>query len=348
MRAKLTPTFTSGKLKAMFSTLIDCARPLQEHLEQYADRPESAEVRDICSRFTMNIIASTAFGIEIDCFANPNEDFLRHGRKFFELSLNNVLRQLLSSVAPGLMKALKIRLFDKEMADFMITMVEQNLKHREEQQVVRKDFFQLLVQIRNGGVERDGEWATKIKSGEENNKSMSIEEVAAQAYLFLIAGFESSSSAMAFCLYELARNLDVQQRLHAEIDRILSKYDGQVTYDSLKEMKYLDCCIDGKEPSFRVFNDFFPNAYILLLTEILRKYPPLPAMFRECTKDYCIPGTDMIIEKGSPIMIPLWALHYDEQFYPEPQQFRPERFEDENRKSFNEMPFLGFGDGPRE
>lgn len=46
-------------------------------------------------------------------------------------------------------------------------------------------------------------------------------------------------------------------------------------------------------------------------------------------------------------MIPAWALHYDEKFYPQPHEFRPERFFDENKKGFTEMPFLGFGEGPR-
>lgn len=246
MRAKLTPTFTSGKLKAMCSTLIDCAQPLQQHLEQYVDRAESAEIRDICTRFTMNIIVSTAFGIDIDCFARPDEVFLRQGRKFFELTLNNLLRQLLSSVAPGLMRFLRMRLFDKEMCEFMIAMVEQNLKHREEQKIVRKDFFQLLVQIRNGGnVQQDGDWTAKI-SNDSTKKNLSIEEVAANAYLFLIAGYESSSASMSFVLYELSKNHEVQDKVHAEIDQVLGKFDGQVTYDSLKELKYLDCCIDGE------------------------------------------------------------------------------------------------------
>lgn len=81
--------------------------------------------------------------------------------------------------------------------------------------------------------------------------------------------------------------------------------------------------------------------------ETLRKYPPLPAIFRECTKEYLVPGTTLIIEKGTPVMIPVWALHYDPNFYPEPQAFQPERFSDDHRKGFNEMPFLGFGEGPR-
>lgn len=70
-------------------------------------------------------------------------------------------------------------------------------------------------------------------------------------------------------------------------------------------------------------------------------------MFRECTKAYQIPGTELVIEKGTPIMIPVWALHYDEQYFPQPKKFDPDRFDSKNRKGFHEMPFLGFGDGPR-
>lgn len=70
-------------------------------------------------------------------------------------------------------------------------------------------------------------------------------------------------------------------------------------------------------------------------------------MFRECTKCYRVPDTELIIEKGTPIMIPVWALHYDAQFYPQPKKFDPDRFASVNRKAFNQMPFLGFGEGPR-
>lgn len=83
------------------------------------------------------------------------------------------------------------------------------------------------------------------------------------------------------------------------------------------------------------------------LSETLRKYPPLPAMNRECTKDYPIPGTKLVIEKGTPIMVPVWALHYDAKFYPAPNEFRPERFSEANRRSFLEQPWMPFGEGPR-
>lgn len=53
------------------------------------------------------------------------------------------------------------------------------------------------------------------------------------------------TGTMTFCMYELAKNTDIQRRVHEEINDVLQKYNGQLNYESLSEMKYLDACIDG-------------------------------------------------------------------------------------------------------
>lgn len=75
----------------------------------------------------------------------------------------------------------------------------------------------------------------------ERKKNLSLNEIAAQAWLFYTAGFETSSSTMSFCLYELANNLDIQQKVQEEIDEVTARYNGEITYDSIMEM-----CVDGK------------------------------------------------------------------------------------------------------
>jgi hypothetical protein len=75
---------------------------------------------------------------------------------------------------------------------------------------------------------------------------VTMDVIAAQALVFFIAGFETSSSTMAFCLYELAVNPDIQDRLRAEIDTVLRKHGGAVSYDAVSEMEYLGKVVNGK------------------------------------------------------------------------------------------------------
>jgi cytochrome P450 family 6 len=69
----------------------------------------------------------------------------------------------------------------------------------------------------------------------------------AQAFVFLIAGYETSGSTMTFALYELALHPEIQQSLRAEILQVLSKHDGKLTYGSIQDMSYLDRVVSGEE-----------------------------------------------------------------------------------------------------
>ena len=75
---------------------------------------------------------------------------------------------------------------------------------------------------------------------------VTMDVIAAQAFVFFVAGFETSSTTMTFCLYELACNPDIQTRLRKEIDSVLSKYNGEMTYEAIHEIAYLDKVINGK------------------------------------------------------------------------------------------------------
>ena len=75
-----------------------------------------------------------------------------------------------------------------------------------------------------------------------------MNSLAAQAFVFYLGGFETSSTTMTFCLYELSLHQDIQDRLREEIDVVLQKHDGKITYQSILEMDYLDKVVSGKAP----------------------------------------------------------------------------------------------------
>lgn len=215
---------------------------------------------------------------------------------------------------------------DQSVEDFIISLVKGNLDYREKNNVSRKDFFQLLIQLRNtGAVQLDDQWETKIVN--DSQKKLTINEMAAQSFVFFLAGFETSSTTMSYCLYELARNEDVQNRVRKQIDEVLAQHNGELSFEAVNEMKLLELCID----------------------ETLRLYPPVFNIIRKCTKDWSIPNTNVVVEKDVSIVIPAFALQRDPKYYPDPDAFIPERFSPENcsGKTFVDMPYLPFGEGPR-
>jgi len=97
---------------------------------------------------------------------------------------------------------------------------------------------------------------------------------------------------------------------------------------------------------------FFWKPYVVVYTsfffpETLRKYPPVQVLLRICTNPYRLPGTDVDLEKGIQIFIPVMGLHYDPKYYPQPERFDPERFSDKEKKNRPQYSYLPFGEGPR-
>ena len=80
----------------------------------------------------------------------------------------------------------------------------------------------------------------------KNMKAMSVEQCAAQVFIFYIAGQETSSTTIAFCLHELTHNSELMIKVQHDIDHVLAKNNGEITYDTIKEMKYLELCVLGE------------------------------------------------------------------------------------------------------
>lgn len=180
--------------------------------------------------------------------------------------------------------------------------------------------------------------------------------IAAQAFVFFLAGFETSSSTISNTLYEMALNPSIQDRLREEIVEELKKHNGDMTYESVKGMKYLHRIFCGiviiifwKIANSVVLSIFhvYTLLYGIYYAETLRKYPPAGVLQRSSSEPYTFAGTKVTIPKNTSLLIPVYAIHRDPQIYPEPDKFEPDRFDEETIKQRHPSFYLPFGDGPR-
>lgn len=135
----------------------------------------------------MSSSASIGFGLEIDSFKHPDNEFREKGSRFFKPSLCTMWRFNMSFISPFLTKLLRIRLMDKDVSDFLVETVRQNLEYREKNNVVRRDFFQLLMQLRNSGKIQDDvkNWDALVTS---NKKALSVNDMTAHSFAFFLGG----------------------------------------------------------------------------------------------------------------------------------------------------------------
>ncbi|XP_018791796.1 PREDICTED: probable cytochrome P450 6a13 [Bactrocera latifrons] len=304
LRAKLTPSFTTGKMKFMYPTLIKVAEQLPGVVDRRLSDAGIIDVKDLSACYTTDVIASSTLGIDCDSLHNPLEDFRLITVKFFEEY--SVTRDLISQRLPQLAKMLHWTNTPKVVTDFYIKVVRDNIAYRAEHGIVRQDFLQIMIDL--------------IKT-----EALTTNEIAAQVFVFIIAGYETTSTTMTNCLWELAVNEDIQEQVREEVVQVMQMHNDVLTYECLNQMTYLD----------------------QVLKETLRKHLIAPALKRVAYEDYKVPGTNFVIKANTTVLIPSEAIQHDPRYYPEPEKFDPLRFTPEAMEERHPMTFLPFGDGPR-
>ncbi|XP_046422449.1 uncharacterized protein LOC124180747 [Neodiprion fabricii] len=315
LRHKITPIFTSGKIRRMFHLMLAVGEDLDTHLSalQLEGNGNIVEAKEIAVRFTTDVIASCAFGLRANCLNHPKAEFRQCGRSMFEFTYKRGAEFAAFFFIPRLVTPLNLKFFSTGSSDFMRKVFTETFNTRMTSDVRREDLIDLLIQLK--------------QSDSEDSQGFKLEgdTLVGQAAVFFAAGFETSSSTLSFALYELALHPDIQSKLREEITSALANNGGKITYEMVLSLEYLD----------------------QVVSETLRKYPSVPFLDRVANTDYKLPESGLVIERGTPVYISLLGLHYDPEYYPEPDKFDPERFTEANKAKRPAFTYLPFGDGPR-
>ncbi|KAM9013524.1 cytochrome P450 3A9-like [Ara ararauna] len=318
IRTVLSPTFTSGKLKEMFPVIKHYGEILVKNVQKQVEKNNSIPVKDIFGSYSMDVVTSTSFGVNIDSMNNPKDPFVREMRKLVKFDFFNPLF-ILAFACPfiiPLLAKMKVSFFPADVVDFFMRSISKVKQDREkETHKGRVDFLQLMIESQH---------SNNHKSNEANHsyKALTDTEILAQAVIFLFAGYEPTSNTLCYLAYELAMHPDVQQKLLDEIDTVLPN-KAPLTYEAVMQLEYLDMTVN----------------------ETLRLFPLGGRLERTCKKDVEING--VTIPKGTIVMIPPYTLHRNPNYWPNPEEFRPERFSKENKESIDPYTYLPFGAGPR-
>uniref|UniRef100_A0A8C4HW97 Thromboxane-A synthase n=1 Tax=Dicentrarchus labrax TaxID=13489 RepID=A0A8C4HW97_DICLA len=353
VRSILTPSFSASKMKEMVPLINTATDALMNNLNVYAESGEAFDIHKCFGCFTMDVIASVAFATQVDSQNNPDDPFVRHAQMFFSFSFFRPI-MLFFIAFPFIMAPLAGLIPNKrrdQMNQFFINSIQKIIQQREEQppEQRRRDFLQLMLDARTSkesvslehfdsanpsGVTDHRNQQTRPPASDQEHpqepptrrpqkKMITEDEIVGQAFVFLLAGYETSSNTLAFTCYLLAIHPECQVKVQEEVDDFFTRHVSSPDYTNVHELKYLD----------------------MVISEALRLYPPGFRFARDIDNDCVVNG--QFLPKGATLEIPAGFLHYDPEHWPEPEKFIPERFTPEAKASRHPFVYLPFGAGPR-
>uniref|UniRef100_A0A4W6CPC9 unspecific monooxygenase n=1 Tax=Lates calcarifer TaxID=8187 RepID=A0A4W6CPC9_LATCA len=313
IRNILSPSFTSGRIKEMFSIMKHHSRKMTDRLKSQVDNDEVMNVKEFFGLYGIDVMTSCMFGVDMDLINNPSSPLITYALKVFKISIPFFLFQGSFPIFLPLLELLGFSLFPKSSTAFFKMVVEKIRAERNGSSGQKPgDLLQHMI---------NSQTVNEAKNEKQKN-GLTDHEIVSQVTVFMFGGFETSASTLAFLAYNLARNPEVMARLQKEIDSTFPN-KGPVQYEALMQMEYLDSVVN----------------------ESLRLYPPNPRFERIAKETVTI--NRITIPKGMIVMIPVYALHHDPELWPEPEEFKPDRFSKENKQSINSYTYLPFGFGPR-
>lgn len=319
VRSAVTPTFSSGRLKKMCRHVERNTKLLQKILDQKQESNEDIELKELISRLTMDTIASTGFGLDIDTLNQPDNDFSTNAKAFLNPNVAAFLVTMLLPFMGQILTLLGVKFVSQKSIDFFEKVLDSAIQVRKESGNAGKmdDFLDLVI---NAEDKDNGVTEERAKG------SLTRSEILGQALLFLLAGYDTVSSVLSFTLFLLAKHPEHQRLVQEELDSKLSDSnpeDSVPNYEEVQHLPYLEQCI----------------------SEAMRLFPPGILIDRVCSEEITLHGVKF--PKGMTVILPIYAIHMDPEIWEEPHEFRPERFSPDAKEARHQFAFFPFGHGPR-
>ncbi|XP_059053183.1 cytochrome P450 6B2-like [Achroia grisella] len=326
LRQNLTPLFSSSKMKNMFYLIENSCHGFESMLDREFRKNQIVRIRALFARFTMDSIGTCAFGVNTKTMDEVSDDnpFTYIGKSLFLETYYRGFKIIARAIWPAIFYGLGFKNFPVEVNTFFHKLMTDVFTERKYTPTARHDFVDLVLKFHEQKY-LTGDRITSLK-GEGEKITMNVDDdfLVAQCVIFFAGGFETSSTTLQYLLYELAKNPEAQDKLIEEVDEYLKRHNNKLEYICVTELPFVEAC----------------------LSETLRLYPVFGVLTREVLEDYTLP-CGAVLDKGVRIHIPVYHLHKNPVHFPEPEEYRPERFYGDEKENIKPYTYLPFGEGPR-
>jgi cytochrome P450 len=280
--------------------IVSYADAMASYGEQIQQRWQDGAVIDInreMTQVTMSIVGKVLFDADVFTEADELGAAMTVVLEQTNYTLSHIFAIPLSWPVPRSMRARKaLAVLDKR--------INQMIDERKANPTKRNDFLSVLLESRG-----------------EDGSSMSDKLVRDESLTLFAAGHETTSTALTWAWYLLAKHPEIYQKMRQEVDAVLQ----------------------GRTPTYA---DIAQLPYTLqVLKESMRLYPPAYGVSRVALHDMDLDGYP--IHKGDVMIMAIYALHRRADFFPDPEKFEPERFTPEGEKQLPRYAYMPFGAGPR-
>ncbi|XP_010399873.3 cytochrome P450 4V2 [Corvus cornix cornix] len=321
-RKMITPTFHFAILNDFLEVMNEQGNILVKKLEKHIDKEPFDVFMDI-TLCALDIICETAMGRNVGAQKNKDSNYVS---AIYRMS--DLIQQRQKS--PWLWPEFLYILF-KEGREHKRNL---NILHNFTDKVIAEKAEELKSTRQNkhdndGSSEESGPKKRKafldmlLNATDDEGNKLSYRDIREEVDTFMFEGHDTTAAAMNWVLYLLGHNPEVQKKVHRELDEVFDNTERSVTIDDLKNLRYLECVVK----------------------EALRLFPSVPMFARTLREDCCIQGYQ--VPRGANVLVLTYALHRNPEIFPEPEEFRPERFFPENCKGRHPYAYVPFSAGPR-
>ncbi|KAK2865556.1 hypothetical protein Q7C36_001612 [Tachysurus vachellii] len=316
-RKLLTPTFHFSILTDFLEVMNEQAVVLVDKLDKHAGK----EPFDCFSHITLcalDIICETAMGKKIFAQSNHDSEYVRSVYRMSDLISK---RQRMPWYWPDI--AFHYFGDGKEHDRCLKTLhsfTESVIREREKYGVHHMESDRGTDQ---GKKKRQAFLDMLLKTTDENGNKLTHQDIREEVDTFMFEGHDTTAAGMNWAVHLLGAHPDIQRKVQQELYEVFGDSDRPISSEDLKKLRYLECVIK----------------------EALRIFPSVPFFARTICEDTHINGYK--VPKGVNVIIMTYALHRDPRFFPEPEEFRPERFLPENMAGQSPYCYIPFSAGLR-